>query len=532
MTVLNESGSVLFTVDRVSDPPAVDENGNMYLSISNVEDTWSLDRSYQQPMGAIVSYNSVGSVEWLYTINGTLVRPDVAEDLRQLYGSLPMYQDGLLYVPVEKGIMALYTNGSVKWSREFDLDRLTLFSLMPIDEQGNVYLSQDNDQGVNLIILNKDGADLVSGEQIYFDRFSYACGDPYQGRIYYYESMNYKGQASLDNLITYNVAAYDLIRNEKLWDYAIPAEKTNDLVVNKNNVEMLGLADHGAESYLVMRNNNSKGAEIGTRQALKIMPAKDSIYLSFYTVNYESPLVLGRSDCLYSSAIYALGEDGALQWSRPTDSFATSMAANNSTIYYGTKGGKVVSAQMDSVVDGIALIALVYVFFRFFLVGAVTRARDRLDKNENRNRIFEFIARNPGETVHEISRGIGVNLGTVRYHIFILKLNHRIIISQVDGKYIRYFTNSNSYSKEEQLILSLMRRDVIGKVLGLMLKKPGISNNEIAKELGIRESVVSRSIKELSKRGVIARGQDGKRCYVEAVHKEHIIEAMKRIQSE
>jgi predicted transcriptional regulator len=581
VTVLNESGSVLFTVGNVSDPPAVDEKGNIYVSISSP--SWQYGWESQELVGAIECYNAVGSVEWLYSVPGTLVEPDVAENMRQQYDSLPMYQNGLLYVPVQDGIIAMYTNGSVKWSRTYgtggfyagDYSPFSLFSIMPFDASGNVYLAQDNPNGVTLKILDKNGNVIVDSESIGYDAYDSSqdtYGDPLNSCLYYFDGYvfntqvssnnqityniapnfapnslsgnntpwdfnlplensnsrtGFNGQFGLDSLITYRIAAYDLLGNKMLWNYTIPIENTTDLVLNNNNINTLGISS--TNSVFEFDNGYSK-ENISTVQDLTIVPEKNTIYLSFYTANYESPIVAGSSRCIYASNIYALGEDGKLIWSEPTGSFATSIATNNSTIYYGTEGGKIVSVQMNSVVGGIAAIALAYVFFRFFLVGAASRARDRLDKNENRNKIFGFIVQNPGMTIHEISRGTGVNLGTVRYHMLILGLNHKVVASQADGKYVRYFTNSNSYSKDEQLVLSLMRRGTVGKVLSLMLEKPGISNVEMAKELGLQESVVSRCVKELSEKGLVTGGSGSPERSVVEAHREHIVAAMRHLQ--
>jgi predicted transcriptional regulator len=180
----------------------------------------------------------------------------------------------------------------------------------------------------------------------------------------------------------------------------------------------------------------------------------------------------------------------------------------NGTVFYQTPDGKI-GVTNTGIAAGFTLTALLYLFLRFLCVGAVARAKARLSKNDNRNCVLEFIIKNPGSSLYEIARGTGINLGTVRYHLFILGINRKITASQTDGKFVRYFTNSGTYSKDEQLILSLMRREAIGRTLGLMLEKPGISNVEIAKELDIKESVVSRHIKEHAERSIIEKGADG-----------------------
>jgi len=139
------------------------------------------------------------------------------------------------------------------------------------------------------------------------------------------------------------------------------------------------------------------------------------------------------------------------------------------------------------------------------MIGAVSRARSRLDHNENRNRVYRYIADNPGLTLYDISRDLHMNVGTARYHLMILGINHRIVTGKAFGKYARYFTNSGSHSLDEQLLFSALRRQGIKNILGLLVKRPGLSNREIAGELQMRESAASRYMKELTSTGLVER---------------------------
>ena len=98
-----------------------------------------------------------------------------------------------------------------------------------------------------------------------------------------------------------------------------------------------------------------------------------------------------------------------------------------------------------------------------------------------------------------------MNIGTVRYHLFILGTNHRIVAHHTDIKFVRYFTNSGSYSKEEQVAVSLVRRDVMRKILELLIEKPGQSNIQISQALNMPESSVSKYMKELSANDIVVR---------------------------
>jgi predicted transcriptional regulator len=103
---------------------------------------------------------------------------------------------------------------------------------------------------------------------------------------------------------------------------------------------------------------------------------------------------------------------------------------------------------------------------KFIALGYIARARSRIDRNGNRNSVMKFIAANPGCTQYEIARSMGLNLGTVRYHLMILGFNHRLTIYRDDVKRVRYFTNAGTFSEEQMKLISLLKREPVNKVLG------------------------------------------------------------------
>ena len=338
--------------------------------------------------------------------------------------------------------------------------------------------------------------------------------------------------------------ASDFRTGKDLWNFTMPTGDQNVITLNPSNVKYLDEMEslnswYGGFFYSTANDtiefnkdhpqlqNLSKG-QIGTwavtgSGTISLLPEDNVLYVSYYMSNYEYPnmlsseaangesdrighseAVFNRSRLAYVSGVLAIDDKGRMLWNRPTDSLVTAMAANNSTVYYSTKDGKLFATQSNAVL-GFALIAIAYLFLRFFCVGAVARARSRIDKNVNRNSVMQYVVANPGSTLRDISRGMSMNLGTVRYHIFILGLNHRLVSYQADGKHVRYFINSGTYSQEEQMIMSVVRRDGMRKILRTLLIKPGISNVELSSELGIQESAVSRYMKELAEKGLVVK---------------------------
>ncbi len=117
-----------------------------------------------------------------------------------------------------------------------------------------------------------------------------------------------------------------------------------------------------------------------------------------------------------------------------------------------------------------------------------------------------------------------------------LSLNHRVATFKSDGKYVRYFTNAGSFSKDEQFYLSLGLRDPIRKILNLLLDKAELSNQEISAALEMHESAISRYIKELAARGLVMKRnvarEGGQRIRIRHEYRDQIATALERINND
>ncbi|CAJ35190.1 winged helix-turn-helix transcriptional regulator [Methanocella arvoryzae] len=128
-----------------------------------------------------------------------------------------------------------------------------------------------------------------------------------------------------------------------------------------------------------------------------------------------------------------------------------------------------------------------------------------LDRGGNRNRIMKLIEDQPGLTLSDIKRSLNMNIGTVRYHLFILSLHHCISSFNDGTKYVRYFKNSDTYSYAEMMIISMLRRSHVKEILNMVMAQPGIQSVEIAASLGVQEGVVSRCMRMLAVRGIVVK---------------------------
>ena len=597
-TAIGANGTVLWNIGNVTDPMSVDDAGFAYgvHSVAPLPAKQKYPYSiylpdYREPSGTIDAFYPNGTLYWERQIETPLARQSMAGDM------LPLYNNGIVYAPMNDGITALYANGTTKWTKiydgtdfkfdwQFDPGNLTesqqsdinafnegyfasrapspqlpvengvyvslgLYGAMPFDSEGNVYLQCTSDiptsslgyaEAMKMFLITIGPAGNETSRN-YINEGTYAAARDGIGYATGYTMRLNSGQyygapspSSITDLPPDELSTFDVKTGKALWNHTFTTSYPTVITLDMNNVRSVIDSYQAQEAINNVGRNATEisGDSYGSilpLESLLVSPGNGVVYVSFQSMNYEYPVVLGKSKCAYVGGIYEFDENGTMLWYKPTPPISNTMqVTGNGTIFYQTPDGKV-GVTGAGFAGGFTLTALLYLFLRFFCIGAVARAKARLNQNDNRNRVYDFIVKNPGSTLYEASRGTDMNIGTVRYHLFILGLNHKIVSSRMDGKYIRHFTNSNTYSKEEQLILSLVKRGTLGKILAILIEKPGISNVQISRELGITESEVSRYVGELAEKGLVTKALAGKdRAYtINESKREGILSVIKRL---
>src|SRR5438128_11674467 len=86
---------------------------------------------------------------------------------------------------------------------------------------------------------------------------------------------------------------------------------------------------------------------------------------------------------------------------------------------------------------------------------------------KTRRDLYEFVRRNPGFHLREISRELNLSITLVDYHLRFLE-KHELLTSAMDGEYKRYYPRSvpgagdarPALSDSEQQVLALLRQAV------------------------------------------------------------------------
>ncbi len=501
-TVFDASGKVLFNLENVSSPVSVDGNGNIYAvtAVSMDSQKYYNEASgqyldYRVPSNVVEKIAPTGCIIWSKTLDVNVTQPYYLPSVWNDGIGLPLYDNGILYVPQASGVTALDTDGNVLWDKALNGTTYQVFNLMPLDSKGDIYLSARilYDANYTIVAISPNGTELAR-----YNAGPYIAS-AYNGVIYVNSNPAEQNTVSVSgaNIETAAVTAYDLLDSKNLWNFMTPIGQPNTIIINASNVGTL-FPDYS-------RQGMPSGSIINNYSTAEIIPAGDLTYIYFRTYVNDKPIVYNQSTYTYYSALYAVDKTGKLVLQKPMNDFMTAAAVNNSTIYYGTNSGGISVTTVAVVATGLVIIGTVLVAAKFFLFGTVSRARSRLDKNDNRNRIYRFIAERPGSTLYEMSSETELNKGTIRYHLMILNLNHRIVTFNDDDKFVRYFINSNRYSKEEQLLISMLRRDTIKRVIQLLFLKPGLTNSDISNVIGLVDSGVSRYLNELCDKGIAFR---------------------------
>lgn len=514
----DRTGKLLWTVGGVHSQPAIDEAGTMY----------TVHKDYDNRTAFVKAYRVDGTLAW---------SKDLADygymDVWQINSIALVYNNGTVYIQTPGVITALEKSGDMRWQKGFGDATASTYSLgneiggnlysdIVFDSRDRMYVSYQIPDGdfeshnsqwmISMVYPN-------GTQSPPFELSGHPKNETYlgiaEGIAYYYETVKPQGDSTAD-LDSCQINAYDMNTDRRLWNNTLEVKNPETITLNRTNTagvipwvkadysveEQPGIikkiVDYGPYTYITL-DNVSRESE----SYVRLTPGNDQVNLAYWAFSYDNPIVLNSSTCTYAGGIYALDRDGKLNWSRSTDAYVTVMGEQNGTVYYMTRDGRI-SAEAAAPTTG-ALAAAAYVILRLLAAGTVARARSKLDENQNRNAILESINRYPGQTQHEIARHLEMNLGTVRYHLLILILNHKITAYTDDTKFVRYFRNSQSYSTEEKQIIALARREPLRRLLGLIKEGRYSSNLELARELKMPESAVSKYLRELQESGVIAR---------------------------
>ena len=112
-----------------------------------------------------------------------------------------------------------------------------------------------------------------------------------------------------------------------------------------------------------------------------------------------------------------------------------------------------------------------------------------------------YILTNPGVYLREMSEDLGLSLGIVQYHTWVLTRNGEVEEYR-SGRYRRFF-GTGRYQEEERVVISLLRQGTTGKILEALAGDGPLTHMVLARALGISSQALSWQMKRLKETGIV-----------------------------
>ncbi len=176
---------------------------------------------------------------------------------------------------------------------------------------------------------------------------------------------------------------------------------------------------------------------------------------------------------------------------------------------------------------------IILAFLGLFKVIPIVLGRIKnLLENQSRQGIFKHILNNPGCTIAEISDMQKINRGSVKYHIYRLKYEGKIILSKM-GKFSRLFQNSGAFKDDEQKMAAHLKNETSRLILWTILENPGTTNQELTDKFHVDKSTIHWHIQQFRNDNIIVFEQEGKykRYFVNAEAEMTLLRFMPSSQS-
>jgi predicted transcriptional regulator len=128
-----------------------------------------------------------------------------------------------------------------------------------------------------------------------------------------------------------------------------------------------------------------------------------------------------------------------------------------------------------------------------------------------RGQIYGLIRLQPGAHYNFIKQKLDLKNGVLSYHLSTLE-REGYVLSEMDGIYRRFYPNSVKFEVDYPIFLSKLQE----RIVDFIKSRPGLTQKEVAKELGISTSTANDNIQVLSQALILALKRDGKRtrCYL------------------
>ncbi|WP_048183203.1 winged helix-turn-helix transcriptional regulator [Methanoculleus sediminis] len=141
----------------------------------------------------------------------------------------------------------------------------------------------------------------------------------------------------------------------------------------------------------------------------------------------------------------------------------------------------------------------------WLILGQRRISRKNVLEHDTRRAAYLCIRENPGINHASLSRRLGVNIGTLRYHLATLCETGQIVAERDHGQ-LRYYTNGRTAREGEGYPINGTRK----QILDLLAQDPGMARKEVVSALGISGASVTWHMALLIRDGAVRSERDGR----------------------
>jgi len=139
---------------------------------------------------------------------------------------------------------------------------------------------------------------------------------------------------------------------------------------------------------------------------------------------------------------------------------------------------------------------------------------------KTRRDLYEFVRRNPGYHLREVSRSLNLSITLADYHLRFLE-KHELITSTMDGEYKRFYPRSTpgqadqrpALTELERQILAFLRQPVPLRVINFLMEREAATHKQILEHVPVSPSTLSHHLKKMQAAGIVDRVELGERGY-------------------
>ena len=131
-----------------------------------------------------------------------------------------------------------------------------------------------------------------------------------------------------------------------------------------------------------------------------------------------------------------------------------------------------------------------------------------------RAKIYEYIRKNPGIHLRGLAEEMDISMGTLRYHLNILRDTHKIALNGGVAS-VRFYENNGPIRQLNSIFSTTSATKPRKKILKILITSPSSTRAEIAHEIGVTGPSITWHMKRLEDDDILVTHREGRKISYE-----------------